>query len=88
MANMKAVLANGQTYHIPQRPLTVQEVAEILQVQASVVRDRLSHGRLTALPKEEWPNGKCALVTPASVEEYLRTRRTVRRWHGPAVAAV
>ena len=74
---VKVVEVRGDVYRIPQRPLTVDEVAAILGVEKSVVRDRVSgpKRRMTALPKDQWHNGKCMLITPESVEQYLLTRQ-------------
>lgn len=53
----------------------VREVAEILGVKPSTVNALVRQGRLFYLPREEWPNGRCALIDRSSVFEYLRTRR-------------
>lgn len=37
--------------------------------------------RLVTAPRDLWPNGKCVLLTTASVEAYARRRRFDRRWH-------
>lgn len=77
----KEVSVRGETYLVPQRPLSVKEAAEILGVGASVVRDRVSKKKMRYIDAALWPNGKCPLVDAGSVVEYLHARQPNARWH-------
>ena len=74
------VVVGSTVFRVPCRSLTVREVHQILRVSESVVRDRVSRGLLVQVPREMWPNGKCSLITPESVNDYLRyNSRAARR---------
>lgn len=80
MMDVITVVAGGVTHTVPNHALTVKEVAALLGVRESVVRDLGSKGKLDKLPPDQWPNGKCVTYTPESVARYLQTRRLVARW--------
>ena len=71
--------------------MTVHDVCLYLNIHISTAHALVQRGRLTKLPKSEWPNGRCSLFDKKSVVKYRMTRRYNRRYHeitSEAIAAV
>jgi hypothetical protein len=65
---------------MPPDYLRIREAADLLGLAESTVRSMLTTTKqkrpLQYAPREAWPDGRTPLITRASVEEYLTTRRT------------